>query len=46
MGGIRDKVTFSVTTSFIGHKFGIHFGRIKEPRVCGQFGTKRSPLMN
>ena len=39
--GTRDKVTFPATMSSIGRKFGTHFGRVKKPSLCGQFGTKR-----
>lgn len=44
--GISDKIISPAITSFIGHKFGTHFGRVKKSCLCGLFGTNRSPLMS
>ena len=43
---ISGKVTFPVITSSISHKFGTHFGLVKKPHLCGQFGIKRSKSMS
>ena len=46
MRGISGKFIFPIITSFIGHKYGTHFGCIKKLRLCGQFDTKQSSLIS
>ena len=45
MRAISDKVTYPITTSFTGCKFGTCSEQAKKPFLCGRFGTKRLSLM-